>query len=307
MSSLSAARYGKANVRVLKVWRDPNDRDHQAVIELTVRVLLEGEIEESYTKADNSPVVPTDTVKNTIYILAKQNEVWPIEQFGATLVNHFISRYPHIHAAHADIVQHRWTRYDVQGKPHPHSFVRDGAETRLASVSKKDDGSPFQITSGIKDLTVLKSTGSMFHGYHMCEYTTLKPTWDRILSTDVDSSWTWTPSAVSSYAKVKMLAANGIFDGAWEGARNTTLETFALENSASVQATMYNMCQSILKEFKHIDDVSYSLPNKHYFEIDLSWHKGLQNTGKDAEVYASQSNPNGLIKCTVSRNQSAKL
>lgn len=294
-------------MRVLKVWRDPNDRNHQDVIELTVRVLLEGDIEESYTKADNSPVVPTDTVKNTIYIAAKQSNVWPIEQFGATIVNHFISRYPHIHAAHVDIVQHRWTRFDVQGKPHPHSFLRDGEETRLVTVSKKDDGSPFQITSGIKDLTVLKSTGSMFHGYHMCEYTTLKPTSDRILSTDVDSTWTWSRSAVSDYSQVKKLAADGIFDSAWEGARNITLETFALENSVSVQATMYNMCQSILKQFKQINDVSYSLPNKHYFEIDLSWHKGIQNTGKDAEVYAPQSNPNGLIKCTVSRNQSAKL
>src|SRR5260370_9722031 len=100
---LATARYGKDNVRVLKVWRDPQDPNHQKVIEMTVCVLLEGEIEESYTQADNSSIVPTDTVKNTIYILAKQNEVWPIELFGATLVNHFITRYPHIHAAHTHI------------------------------------------------------------------------------------------------------------------------------------------------------------------------------------------------------------
>jgi urate oxidase len=37
-------------------------------------------------------------------------------------------------------------------------------------------------------------------------------------------------------------------------------------------------------------------------ETDLSWHKGLKNTGKDAEVYAPQSSPNGLIKCEVSRS-----
>lgn len=307
MSSLSAARYGKDNVRVLKVWRDPNDRNHQKVIELTVCCLLEGNIDESYTKADNAPIVPTDTVKNTIYILAKQTEVWPIEGFGATIANHFITRYPHIHAAHVDIIQHRWTRFNVQGEPHPHSFMRDGEETRLVSVSKKDDGSPFQIVSGLKDLTVLKSTGSMFHGYHRCEYTTLRETYDRILSTDVDSTWTWSDSAVTTYSQVKQLAAEGVFDDAYEGARTITLETFALEQSASVQACMYNMCQSILKQFKQIGNVSYSLPNKHFFEIDLSWHKGLQNTGKDAEVYAPQTTPNGLIKCTVSRNNSAKL
>lgn len=307
MPSLSAARYGKDNVRVLRVWRDPNDRNRQEVLEMTVRVLLEGDIEESYTKADNSPVVPTDTVKNTVYILAKQNNVWPIERFGATLANHFITRYPHIHTAHADITQHRWTRFNVEGKPHPHSFLRDGEETRICSVSKTDDGSPFRITSGIKGLTVLKSTGSMFHSYHTDEFTTLQPTYDRILSTDVDASWSWTPSKVATFGQVKELADNGIFEAAWSGARNITLETFATENSASVQATMYHMCEAILKEISQLEDVSYSLPNKHYFEIDLSWHKGLQNTGKDAEVYAPQSNPNGLIKCTVSRDSKAKL
>lgn len=303
---VATARYGKDNVRVLKVWRDPQDPNHQKVIEMTVCVLLEGEIEESYTQADNSSIVPTDTVKNTIYILAKQNEVWPIELFGATLVNHFITRYPHIHAAYAHIIQHRWTRYNVQGKPHPHSFLKDGEETRIVDVSKSDDGSPFKITSGIKHLTVLKSTGSMFYGYNKCEYTILPETKDRILSTDVDASWTWQPSKVSTVGQVKQLAYNGVFDNAWEGARNITLETFALENSASVQASMYNMSQAILREFNQIDTVSYALPNKHYFEINLSWHKGLKNTGKNAEVYAPQSNPNGLIKCTVSR-QTSKL
>lgn len=305
--TLSAARYGKDNVRVLKVWRDPNDRNHQNVIELTVCCLLEGDIEESYTKADNSSIVPTDTVKNTVYILAKQTEVWPIEGFGATIANHFITRYPHIHAAHVDIIQHRWTRFDVQGKPHPHSFMKDGEETRLVSVSKSDDGSPFRITSGLKDLTVLKSTGSTFYGYHKCEYTTLKEAYDRIMSTDVDSTWTWSESDVATYGQVQKLAADGVFDNAYEGARTVTLETFAVENSASIQACMYNMCQSILKQFKQINNVSYSLPNKHFFEIDLSWHKGIQNTGNDAEVYAPQTTPNGLIKCTVSRNNSAKL
>ena len=34
---------------------------------------------------------------------------------------------------------------------------------------------------------------------------------------------------------------------------------------------------------------------------DMTWHKGIKNTGKDAEVYEPQSNPNGLIQCTVTR------
>lgn len=297
----STARYGKDNVRLLKVKRDPKDPNKQDVIELTVRVLLEGDIQQSYTRADNGPIVPTDTVKNTCWIIAKQNEVWPIERYASILADHFVERYSHIHAAEVYVIQHRWTRYDVQGSPHPHSFLRDGAEVRVATVYKKEN-QPFQISSGIKDLTVLKSTGSMFHGYNKCEYTTLKETNDRILSTDVDASWTWIPGKVTTLAQVQALADQGQFDTAFNLARNVTLEVFALENSASVQATMYNMGEKILKECKLLDDVSYSLPNKHYLEHDLSWHKGLKNTGKDAEVYVPAANPNGLIKCTVRRS-----
>lgn len=303
MAFLESNTYGKDNVRILKIKRDPQDPKKQDVIELTVRVLLEGEVDISYTKADNSPIVPTDTIKNTCFIIAKQTEVWPIELYGATLAQHFVSRYPHIHAAQVHIIQHRWTRYEVQGKPHPHSFLKEGSEVRTATIYKQENKG-FQVSSGIKDLTVLKSTGSMFYGYNICEYTTLKETYDRILSTDVDATWTWIPAKVNTFAQIQALAGKGEFDSAFDLARNVTLEVFALENSASVQATMYNMSERILKEGPLLDTVSYALPNKHYLELDLSWHKGLKNTGKDAEVYVPSPNPNGLIKCTVKRSAS---
>lgn len=298
--SLQQASYGKDNVRILKVKRDPQDPKKQNVIELTVRVLLEGEIDDSYTKADNAPIVPTDTVKNTCFIVAKQKDVWPIERYASILADHFVTRYSHIHAAEVKVIQHKWSRYNVQGKPHAHSFVKDGEDIRLATVYRKE-GQPFHITSGIQNLTVLKSTGSMFYGFNQCEYTTLKETWDRILSTDVDASWTWIPGKVAELAQVIALADKGEFDATFDAARTATLETFALENSPSVQGTMYNMSNRILKERPLVDSVSYSLPNKHYFELDLSWHKGLKNTGKDAEVYVPASNPNGLINSTVRR------
>ena len=65
MPYVSAARYGKDNVRVYKVHRDPAT-SVQTVTEMTVCCLLEGAIETSYTKADNSVVVATDSIKNTI-------------------------------------------------------------------------------------------------------------------------------------------------------------------------------------------------------------------------------------------------
>lgn len=297
MPFVSSARYGKDNVRVYKVHRD-QATGVQTVYEMTVCCLLEGDIASSYTHADNSVVVATDSIKNTIYITAKQSTVHPPEVYAATLSSHFIEKYGHIHAAHVKVVTHRWTRMDIDGKPHPHSFLRDGEEKRTVEATARR-GEGIAIESSIQGLTVLKSTGSAFHGFLRDEYTTLPETWDRILSTDVDSTWKW-----ARFADVKAVEkAAPKFDEAWEAARNITLKQFAEDDSASVQATMYKMCEKILEAVPSVNHVEYSLPNKHYFELDLSWHKGIKNTGKDAEVYVPQSGPNGLIKCEVSRGE----
>ncbi|KAK5104903.1 hypothetical protein LTS08_001174 [Lithohypha guttulata] len=297
MPKVSAARYGKDNIRVYKVHRDEstNPPTH-TVYEMTVCVLLEGEIETSYTEADNSNVVATDTMKQTTYIMAKQNPVNPPELFGAILSQHFIDTYKHISVAHVNIIQHRWTRMEVNGQPHPHSFYRDGAEKRLVQADATR-GTGISIRSGISDLLVLKSTGSMFHSFYRNEYTALPETWDRILSTSVDAGWKW--STFSGLEAVQKEVTQ--FNETHIKAREITFRLFAVEESPSVQNTMYKMCEEILAAQSMVTDVDYSLPNKHYFEIDLSWHKGLKNTGKDAEVYAPQSDPNGLIKVTVSR------
>ncbi|EPE10998.1 uricase [Ophiostoma piceae UAMH 11346] len=294
MPRLTAARYGKDNVRVYKVHRD-QETGVQTVTEMTVCCLLEGEIDSSYTDADNSVVVATDTIKNTIYITAKENPVNPPELYASILGSHFLEKYAHISVANVSVKVHRWTRLSVNGAPHPHSFVRDSDETRNVEAVVRHDG--ISIKSSITGLTVLKSTGSAFHGYVQDEFTTLAETWDRILSTDVDCGWRW-----ASFADLAAVKADlPRFDKAWEDARTITTTTFATDASASVQNTMYKMSEQILEAAPGVATVTYSLPNKHYFEIDLSWYKDTKNTGKDAEVYAPQSGPNGLIKCEVSR------
>ncbi|KAG4440436.1 hypothetical protein IFR05_004080 [Cadophora sp. M221] len=299
---ISSARYGKDNVRVYKVEKDQST-GMQTVTEMTVCVLLEGAIDTSYTKADNSVVVATDSIKNTIYIKAKENPVTPPELFASILGTHFIETYSHITTANVSVITHRWTRMAIDGKPHPHSFYRDGNETRnVEAVIKKGKG--IDIRSSIVGLLVLKSTGSAFHGFVRDEYTTLPEVWDRILSTDVDATWAWKTFPGMSAVN----AAIPKFDKAWSDARSITMKTFAEENSPSVQNTMYKMCESILAAVPEVANVEYKLPNKHYFEIDMAWHKGTKNTGKDAEVYAPQSGPNGLIQVTVARpSKSSKL
>lgn len=293
--SLSFARYGKDNIRLYKVDKDEKTGT-QTAVEMTICILLEGDIDTSYTAADNSVVVATDTQKQTCFILAKQNPITPPELFASIVGTHFVKTYSHIHAAHVKIIQHRWTRMTIDGKPHPHSFFRDGEEIRVVeSVTRENQG--ISLRSKIEKLLVLKSTGSAFYGFHRDAYTQLPETWDRILSTEIEAGWKW--KTFSTLAEVKSVVPK--FDEAWNAAREITLKTFATDNSASVQNTMYKMCEQILAAVPLVEAVDYSLPNKHYFEIDLSWHKGLKNTGKDATVFAPQSNPNGLIECTVTR------
>jgi urate oxidase len=212
--------------------------------------------------ADNSPIVATDSIKNTIYIKAKENPVTPPELFASILGSHFVDTYKHIHAAHIKIITHRWTRMAIDGKPHPHSFFRDGVETRNVDVTVRE-GKGIEIRSGISGLLVLKSTGSQFHGFLRDEFTTLDETWDRILSTEVDSVWTW--KHFSTLSAVRSSVPK--FDKAWEDARAITLKLFAEENSPSVQNTIYKMCEKILAAVSDVETAEYSLPNKHYFEI----------------------------------------
>lgn len=302
-SELLDSSYGKGNVKFLKVKKNPHNSKEQDVLEANVQVLLKGNFDVSYTKADNAPIVPTDTVKNTILVEAKTTNVWPIERFAAHLAKHFTEKYAHVSGIEVSIVQSKWTKYEVDGKIHPHSFKHEGPETRRTFLTYSKPNKKLTITSSIKDLTVLKSTGSMFYGYNVCDYTTLKPTKDRILSTDVDASWTYDPKQVTSLDQVFTQADKGLFDSTYDSARKVTLDLFALENSASVQATMYNMSHKILELVPEVGTVSYALPNKHYILFNLEW-KGIK---QNDELFYPSPDPNGLIKSTVGRKVQSKL
>ncbi|KAI5960616.1 uncharacterized protein KGF55_004509 [Candida pseudojiufengensis] len=298
MSEIIESSYGKGNVKFLKVKKDSSNPKIQEVLEANVLVLLRGKFDASYTDADNSSIVPTDTVKNTILVEAKTQNVWPIESFAAHLAKHFSKKYNQVEGVEVNIVQTKWTKIQINGKNHEHSFKHDGPETRQTYLNFDKLTQSYVLKSSIKDLTVLKSTGSMFYGYNVCDYTTLKPTKDRILSTDVSSTWKFDSKKIGSLDDI--INNGSIFDKAYNEARDITLELFCKENSPSVQATMYNMATKILNNVPQIEDVTYILPNKHYILFNLEW-KGIK--GNDDLFYPSPD-PNGLIKCTVGRKDS---
>jgi urate oxidase len=212
-------------------------------------------------------------MKNTAYIMAKQNPVNPPELYASIVGTHFIETYKHIHVANVKVVVRRWTRMTVDGKPHPHSFFRDGDETRVVEA-RVIRGKGIELRSALSGLLVLKSTGSQFHHFVRNDFTTLPDVYDRILSTSVDAGWQW--KTFSGVDEVKKVVSK--FDETFTAARDITMKTFAIDDSASVQNTMYKMCDQILEVAPTVEAVDYSLPNKHYFEIGTSHFITLSRT-----------------------------
>ncbi|KAJ6568209.1 hypothetical protein B0H10DRAFT_2109427 [Mycena sp. CBHHK59/15] len=316
ISFLSHARYGKDKIRVFRVVRE--GKWHH-IVEYNVQAMLEGDIEPSYTVADNSVVVATDSIKNITYYIAKVSpHVLIPERFALHLATHFVSKYAHIHKAFVTVEQLRWSRIPVTGEQgledHPHSFIRDGDDKRIVKIevdaTKGKDKLTASVTSGVSDLLVLKTTESAFTNFVRDKYTTLKEVDDRILSTSIDLSYTFAPitipkptdAAVEEFLIPTDIASGSVWDTTVPAkARQVTLETFATDNSASVQATLYTMARLIIAENAHVQTVSYALPNKHYIPVDMSY-LGVENiVPSKAEVFMPIAAPSGLITATVTR------
>jgi len=314
-SELTAARYGKDKIRVFRVVREAGI---QHVVEYNVCSLLEGDVATSYTQADNSVVVATDSIKNITYFFAKTSpHILDPEKFALHLGTFFVSKYPHIHKAFITIEQLRWARISVDGTPHPHSFWRDGDDKRITSVEVDATAGKNKlvgkVTSGISDLLVLKSSGSAFENFYKDEFTTLIPVNDRIFSTSVDLSYTFAPVDLTAPTDEKKFEfavpaqSAELTGGAWDGvataerARKVTLDIFATDESASVQATLYKMAQLVIEQNPRIQSVTYKLPNKHYIPVDMKYI-GIDNmTPANAEVFAPVAAPSGLITATITR------
>lgn len=280
MARLIDDGYGKQRVRVTKVVRDG---EVHSVYELSVDVTLRGEFERVYTDGDNSPCVPTDTMKNTVYALAKTTDFDGPEQFALTLSAHFVGNFEHVTSAEVAIAQVRWARIVVDGREHEHSFYRQPG-MRTAHVVRENDEPP-TVSGGIEGLQVLKSSGSGFSGFLKDEYTTLPETDDRILATTVDATWTYASQDIP-------------FNEAFETANQRIADVFATHQSPSLQSTLYAIGERVLEDVPSIEKIHLSMPNQHHLWVDLSPF-GLDN---DDVVFKATDEPYGLIEGTVGRS-----
>src|SRR5580704_543592 len=269
---LIADTYGKSRVRLIKLVRQENRRHLK---ELTFQILFQGDFKSCYETGDNSNILPTDTIKNTVYVLARQHEIRSIEEFGVILIDHFLANNPQVSEVRVEIAEHLWSPVATT------AFRRD-AEKRTATLIGSRNG--LTIEAGIDDLVVLKSSGSGFEGYIKDPYTTLKETKDRIFATAIRATWRYTSSHLD-------------FNALWQAVHQKILHTFAQHESLSVQHTLHALGSEVLKSFPEIAEIHLTMPNKHALLVDLSPF-GLDNPN---QIFLPIDEPSGYIEGKLAR------
>jgi urate oxidase len=282
---LGPNQYGKAENRVVRVYRDTARHE---IRDLNVSTALRGDFTEAHTTGDQANVLPTDTQKNTAFAFAKEHGVTSPEDYALTLGQRFLDVTPAATASRIEVEEYAWDRIEVGGTGHDHAFVKRGGEVRSTVVTRDRSGDEPRawVVSGVKDLVVLKSTGSEFKGFLKDEYTTLPEADDRILATSLTTTWTYADSSDRDW------------DARYATVRAAILEAFATTYSRALQESLHAMGTAVLEAHADITSISFAAPNKHHFLVDLEPF-GLKN---DGEVFIAADRPYGLIEAALSRD-----
>ena len=278
--TLGGNQYGKAENRLVRIYRDTARHE---IRDVTVSTALRGDFAAAHLHGDQSSVLPTDTQKNTAYAFAKEHGLRAIEEYALTLARHFVDDVEPVRGARISVDEFAWERVPVGGEGHDHTWVRRGPEVRTTVVDVSSEGT--EVVSGLRDLVLLKSTGSEFAGFLKDRYTTLPETHDRIMSTALVTQWRYSGLDVD-------------WDKTWADVRRILLEQFATVHSLALQQTLWEMGRAVLEAHPEISEITLQAPNKHHFAVDLSPF-GLENPN---EVFYAADRPYGLIEATVARD-----
>lgn len=277
---LGPNQYGKAETRVVRVVRDAPRHELR---DLNVSTCLWGDFDAAHTVGDQARVLPTDTQKNTCYAYAKERGVDQIEDYALALGRHFVDDIDSVVGARIAVEEYAWDRATVDGREHDHAWTRRGDAVRTAVVTVV--GPDVWVVSGLRDLVVLKSTGSEFSGFLRDRYTTLDETDDRILATSLNARWRWAGTSHD-------------WDAGCGTVRRVLVERFAQVHSLALQQSLWEMGRAALEAESGVAEIRLSAPNKHHFAVDLAPF-GLDNAG---EVFHADDRPYGLIQASATRD-----
>ncbi|SOJ53690.1 Uricase [Mycobacterium simulans] len=277
---LGKNQYGKAENRIVRVYRDnPRHEIH----DINVSTCLRGDFSAAHLTGDQTDVLPTDTQKQTAYAYAREKGVGSIEDYGLALARHFVHDVQPVRSARIEIDEYAWQRAVVDGAEHDHTWIRKGQEVRTAAITVDTDGE--WVVGGLKELVILKSTGSEFAGFLEDPYTILEPTHDRVMATSLVAQWRFNTTDVA-------------WEETYEGVKAQMVKQFAGVQSLALQQTLYHMGRAVLETYPEIVEVRLSAPNKHHFVYDLTPF-GLENNN---EVFHADDRPYGLIQACVIRD-----
>jgi urate oxidase len=278
--ALTKQSYGKAKVCLSYVKRSGGTHEF---IQIEVNVALKGDFNAAYTDGDNRLVVPTDTMKNSVYAIARLHGVDSIESYAKNLANHFYDSFPQVEQATISVTQQPWTRIELDGKAHSHAFTGGGKEENTCTVISSADG--LSMRSGLIGLQVLKTTNSGFENFHQDKFTTLTPTSDRIFATTITADWAC-ENADHDWAQTRAAI------------RKLLLGIFANQFSPSVQKTLYDMAESVLANCPEINEIALDMPNQHHLLADIA-KLNLENKN---DIFVPSPEPFGVISATVRRD-----
>ncbi|MDP9146988.1 MAG: urate oxidase [Acidobacteriota bacterium] len=281
MIALAENSYGKSRVRLVKVKRHA---DHHDFREWTLDILLRGDFAACFVDGDNRNILPTDTMKNTVYSLARSSAAECMEEFGQELVAYFLQRNSQVSAAEVLLSEKCWKHLRTSGKPHPTTFVQASGELQTTGVTGTRDGVP-SLWSGLENLVIMKTAGSDFSGFIKDSLTTLPESTDRLFGTALRCRWKYSAAARPFHALRSRI-------------RELLLTVFAEHNSKSVQHTLYAMGEAVLKQVREIDEIQLIMPNKHCLLVDLS-RFGQDNPN---EIFVPVDEPHGYIEARVHRH-----
>jgi urate oxidase len=271
--TLAENAYGKQAVRLVTVRRFP---DRHELKDVTVAIRFEGDFAAAYTDGGNQGVLPTDTMKNTVYALAAGHPFDDVEDFGLLLTDHFLTNNPRASRVQVDLTEHPWEPIENHGT----AFRQAGSERRIAEVTRDRDGA--KVLAGLENLVVMKTAKSAFAGFPRDRYTTLPETSDRLLATAVRATWRYSRPDVPFRL--------------WHQVRRVLLETFAEHDSRSVQHTLYAMGEAVVQALD-VEEIHLAMPNRHHIPVDLRAF-GMDNRN---EIFVATPEPYGLIEGTVRR------
>lgn len=280
MGMLAENRYGKSRVRVVKVKRHADRHDLR---EWSLDILLEGDFGSCFVEGDNSKILPTDTMKNTVYSLARSTSAGCMEEFGKELIAFYLERNPQVSAARVSLSEKAWEHMQTGGNPHPTTFVQSSNECQTAEISATRNGVP-SVQSGLDNLVILKTAGSEFTGFIRDSLTTLPEATDRLFGTAVRARWTYS-SPIAAFATLRPKI------------REILLSVFARHASKSVQHTLYAMGEALLANVPEIVDIELTMPNKHCLLVDLS--RFAQDNPN--EIFVPIDEPHGTIEARLRR------